>query len=383
MAIMRIFNFNFFVTSLFISLVWCSGNYQQQPSVGSLQQPHPPSNTIVPPPLPQPQVLPWYTRAPTQYTPPVQPPPSSHSYPSGVGAGAAVPVPPVQQPSVPSLPQPPPPSPSSPTFAAEIQKLQLQQLRQQQQQQQQQNYGRQTAPAYVPIQQAYTVAYYPTYQPSTPQPPSGPYVPAPPGQRPYCAKEGQTYCEEIEYYPTKIVLHLLESTDLENLLVNEGETDELRPMGYFNITPTYFYDYSYTTNSNGRQLSPNVNLANDYYGQRRPQRRIRRQLGDDDDMCPTNKKFATAKAAQNAMGNWKYIVNLPEVDKKYTQAVETTACRSSQCRGLCTPPSGSSSRCEQQYINTRLISLDPGGDKFNNEVFTFPHGCICKISPPI
>ena len=27
------------------------------------------------------------------------------------------------------------------------------------------------------------------------------YLPAPPGERPPCAKEGETYCDEVDYYP--------------------------------------------------------------------------------------------------------------------------------------------------------------------------------------
>ncbi|GLG97137.1 Uncharacterized protein GBIM_03963 [Gryllus bimaculatus] len=29
-----------------------------------------------------------------------------------------------------------------------------------------------------------------------------PFLPAPPGRTPSCAKPGQTYCEKIEHYPT-------------------------------------------------------------------------------------------------------------------------------------------------------------------------------------
>lgn len=253
-------------------------------------------------------------------------------------------------------------------YATPLQQQQPQQLPQAYHQPQPPPYPN-TAPAYVPIQQAYTVAYYPTFQPTPPPVPTGPYIPAPPGQRPHCAKEGQTFCEQVDYYPTKIVLRLLEIfSSIENFLVDEDKNN-VRPLGFFNITPTYFYDYSYTTNSNGQVYSPG------YY----PHRRNKRQA-EEDDMCPVDEKVVTARAAENVKGDWKFVVNIPEVDNKYTQVVQVASCRSSQCRGLCTPPSGATTRCDQQYVQTRLFALDPSGDKFNNELFKFPHGCVCKIS---
>lgn len=62
---------------------------------------------------------------------------------------------------------------------------------------------------------------------------------------------------------------------------------------------------------------------NGYY----PHQRNKRQVDDDDDMCPTNENLITARAAENSDGDWKYVVNLPNVDKKLTQLVRVTTCK--------------------------------------------------------
>lgn len=224
--------------------------------------------------------------------------------------------------------------------------------------------------AYVPMQPTgYTVAYYPTYPPtpSPTPPPVGPYLPAPPGHRPYCAKEGETYCENIDYYPTQLILRLLEYAGEDTLLSEEKiNIPKTKSPERYNYTPSYFYDYTYTT-------VPHTPTTDSNSGERE-----KRQT-QVEDLCPVDEKFVSAKAALTNEGDWKYVVNVPEVDKKYTQLVRVRRCRTPTCTGICTPPGGSTTACEQQYVMKRLVSLNPSGTKLEQDLFLFPDCCICKI----
>ncbi|KAJ8886917.1 hypothetical protein PR048_013131 [Dryococelus australis] len=43
-------------------------------------------------------------------------------------------------------------------------------------------------------------------------------------------------------------------------------------------------------------------------------------------LCPTRTDFIMPRAAMNNKGNWMYVVNLNEVDDRYTQLVGTETC---------------------------------------------------------
>ncbi|XP_046616859.1 protein spaetzle 5 isoform X1 [Neodiprion virginianus] len=97
-------------------------------------------------------------------------------------------------------------------------------------------------------------------------------------------------------------------------------------------------------------------------------------------LCPTNSQFIMPKAALNNRGNWMYVVNLQEQGDKYTQLVKSETCASDTCNGLCTLPTGYTSRCQQQYVQKRLVALEGSGDRLYTDVFWFPHCCTCQIT---
>lgn len=55
--------------------------------------------------------------------------------------------------------------------------------------------------------------------------------------------------------------------------------------------------------------------------------------------------------------------------------------RSTTCDGICSLPDGYSSKCEQQYVQKRLVALEGSGDRLYTDVFWIPHGCSCQITP--
>ncbi|GBP10328.1 Protein spaetzle 5 [Eumeta japonica] len=81
--------------------------------------------------------------------------------------------------------------------------------------------------------------------------------------------------------------------------------------------------------------------------------RQRRQLPPgQEELCGVRTEFITPRAALNNRGNWKYVVNMPE---NMTQLVRAEICTTTQCSGICSLPDGYTSRCEQKYIQKRLI----------------------------
>ncbi|CAH0557598.1 unnamed protein product [Brassicogethes aeneus] len=97
-------------------------------------------------------------------------------------------------------------------------------------------------------------------------------------------------------------------------------------------------------------------------------------------LCSSTSRFIMPRAALNNKGNWMYVVNMPEVDGKYTQLVKSETCLSQTCSSLCGLPQGYSSRCEQKYVQKRLVALEGTGDKLYNDVFWFPSCCVCTLS---
>ncbi|CAL8145008.1 unnamed protein product [Orchesella dallaii] len=83
-----------------------------------------------------------------------------------------------------------------------------------------------------------------------------PYLPAPPGETPTCAKHGATFCEKIETYPTEVVSYLLYKygQTYQQFLKSESDRD------FFLISQTYGpapYEggYSSPNDKNYRQQS--------------------------------------------------------------------------------------------------------------------------------
>jgi len=107
--------------------------------------------------------------------------------------------------------------------------------------------------------------------------------------------------------------------------------------------------------------------------------RNRRQTTDPDQLCPTVASFVMPRAGVNAKGDWMFIVNMPE-ETQYRQLVRSEICISDNCRGLCGVPPGLTTKCSQQFVQKKLIALDPSGDKLVEDVFWFPSCCVCQIT---
>ncbi|CAG9767667.1 unnamed protein product [Ceutorhynchus assimilis] len=97
-------------------------------------------------------------------------------------------------------------------------------------------------------------------------------------------------------------------------------------------------------------------------------------------ICRSRSNYIMPKAALNSKGNWMYVVNMPETDRQFTQLVKSEMCVDTNCNGLCQLPQGYSSRCEQKYVQKRLIALDSSGSDLYSDTFWFPSCCVCTVS---
>uniref|UniRef100_A0A1B6DZ39 Spaetzle domain-containing protein n=2 Tax=Clastoptera arizonana TaxID=38151 RepID=A0A1B6DZ39_9HEMI len=97
-------------------------------------------------------------------------------------------------------------------------------------------------------------------------------------------------------------------------------------------------------------------------------------------LCPTRSRFIMPKAALNSQGNWMYVVNLERDQNRFTQEVRSEVCVSNECNGICDLPNGYTSRCEQQFVQKRLVALESRGNNLYTDTFWFPHCCVCKIT---
>jgi len=55
--------------------------------------------------------------------------------------------------------------------------------------------------------------------------------------------------------------------------------------------------------------------------------------------------------------------------------------RNDECNGICSVPEGYRSRCQQQFVQKRLIALEGSGNRLYTDLFWFPHGCTCQVIP--
>ncbi|XP_034238326.1 protein spaetzle 5 [Thrips palmi] len=282
-----------------------------------------------------------------------------------------------------------------------------------------------------------------------------PYLPAPPGKTPRCARPGATFCESADHYPAHLIQYLVDrwAYDFNTLLKSEDAEDfsSRFPVTYSygpgpqdNATapsgpsgpalgyrpaasygpPGYrqdgYPDRRYSLNAaltdityppmsptpapeeapeSFPQQSVSINPAGPIAwarfrrdASRLLRRRQRRQTSTSEagstTLCPTTSSFITPQAALNTKGVWMFVANVPDAQGgqaagqgggRYTQLVRAESCVTSECNGICSLPNGYSSRCEQQYVQKRLVALGGGGDRLYTDTFWFPHCCVCHI----
>lgn len=257
------------------------------------------------------------------------------------------------------------------------------------------------------------------------------FVPSPPGKIPQCARPGFTFCEKIDRYPVDLISTLAAKTNynFKTLFASGGSTGRkvethttLRfnnenahyplPNGQVHATFNPLNNFNQSSQQEGypdrqypfdeasahlvdpvlyssfRESSP-YNPSDWWKRSERSDsntdgKRKRRQIPPAGiELCPTRSQFVMPRAAVNARGEWKYVVNVDQGPEKYTQLVRSEICVSETCNGICSLPNGYTSRCEQKYVMKRLVALEGTGSHLYTDVFWFPHCCVCQIQPDI
>ncbi|KAL7733794.1 hypothetical protein ACLKA6_011517 [Drosophila palustris] len=105
--------------------------------------------------------------------------------------------------------------------------------------------------------------------------------------------------------------------------------------------------------------------------------RTKRQSSNRSTLCETTSQFVTPQAALNSRGNWMFVVNEENTAR---QMVKAELCASNTCSNLCDLPNGYNSRCEQKFVQKRLIALQGNGQNLYTDTFWFPSCCVCTIA---
>ncbi|XP_031640221.1 protein spaetzle 5 isoform X1 [Contarinia nasturtii] len=130
---------------------------------------------------------------------------------------------------------------------------------------------------------------------------------------------------------------------------------------------------------NTAQRSSSNQLTLSELNDRYTNRRTKRQSTGREQLCQTTYQYVTPQAALNSQGQWMYVVNQVDTTR---QLVRTETCASSVCSNICQLPNGYSSRCEQKYVQKRLIALNADGTNLYTDTFWFPSCCACTIVGP-
>ncbi|XP_055911536.1 protein spaetzle 5 [Eupeodes corollae] len=127
-----------------------------------------------------------------------------------------------------------------------------------------------------------------------------------------------------------------------------------------------------------RDVSMNLNLY-DIVGVNREnhRHRVKRQSEGRSTLCQTSSQFIMPQAALNSKGNWMFVVNEQNTAR---QLVKAELCVSTVCANLCQLPNGYTSRCEQKFVQKRLIALQGNGENLYTDSFWFPSCCVCTIA---
>jgi len=98
-------------------------------------------------------------------------------------------------------------------------------------------------------------------------------------------------------------------------------------------------------------------------------------------ICDLSTSYIRPRAAKNKDGKFRFIVNHPDGDDEYIQLVRVSTCSSagSECGRGRLEGAGVKTRCQQEYSDHKLVSLDESGEELVVDTFSFPSCCTCLI----
>ncbi|XP_013772136.1 uncharacterized protein LOC106457293 [Limulus polyphemus] len=176
-----------------------------------------------------------------------------------------------------------------------------------------------------------------------------PFVPAPPGQRPACAKPGATYCEHVDNYPIDAVTSVLREILGENFNASSVSVDERE----------------------GLQEPPEELIGGPPQSKDRPTRSVGLESEFSDKFqdqgasscCQGN--TIVPKVALNNKKQWRFIAtHIPTKQGIVEQKISIIPCQR-ECQ-----------ECPKKFVARSLVSLNPMG-RFVLDKFLIPFCCSC------
>ena len=99
-----------------------------------------------------------------------------------------------------------------------------------------------------------------------------------------------------------------------------------------------------------------------------------------ENICDTNTKIVTPRAAKNKAGQFVFIVNSPKGSEEYIQVVKVTTCASAGDQCAQGQLSGvMPTMCRQEYSDHKLVALSETGEELVVDTFSLPSCCSCVI----
>merc|ERR1719495_613118 len=100
-----------------------------------------------------------------------------------------------------------------------------------------------------------------------------------------------------------------------------------------------------------------------------------------ENICDVDTKYIKPRAAKNKNGKFMFIVNHPEGADEYIQLVRVATCKSAgeEC-GQGRLANSISTKCNQEYLDHKLVALSAEGEELVVDTFSFPSCCTCLMN---
>merc|ERR1719431_622560 len=109
--------------------------------------------------------------------------------------------------------------------------------------------------------------------------------------------------------------------------------------------------------------------------------RLRMFESEFENICDVDTTYIKPRAAKNKEGKFMFIVNHPEGADEYIQLVRVATCISAGEEGGQGRLANSvSTKCNQEYLDHKLVALSATGEELVVDTFSFPSCCTCLMN---
>lgn len=153
-----------------------------------------------------------------------------------------------------------------------------------------------------------------------------------------CAEQGQTYCEDVDQYPAKLIATLMGDEEVQKLLNESVMENSLKMSSRFRYGHGYGFEDLRRCKTRTETIYPRVAIASD--------------------------------------NRWKLIINVAP----HRQGIRVELCDGvNQCPISSILPNGYRAQCKQMFDEQRLLSVEEedGREVIRKEYFRMPSHCEC------